>query len=301
MDGEIRRTYKNAEARDDVEVFDLPEETHKLPGRGMQIHAEYTVYGHFYFLHQLLKKIGKIRFFLDQESGIRAACLGAFRKQIQARTCDAFYVRINKTLTVNQKPKIMADLRKQMDILRVLHPFDLSDTSLRRMMLADNLKKENREGPWQDRWVEVPNPSMSEPEKQICPLTDYGDYSVDHLAALMDKASLHGIDRFFMQVRRLLSPMERPIRTASNSGRVWHQYSLYNPGILGKLFAIFRVHYNYLKPGDDDQTPAMRLGLSKGIIESGEIFNFQPFKQAPERKKLPKTIKKEIRPTPVEG
>lgn len=112
---------------------------------------------------------------------------------------------------------------------------------------------------------------------------------------------LHGIDRFFMQVRRLLSPMERPIRTASNSGRAWHQYSLYNPGLLGKLLAIFRVHYNYRKLGDDGQTPAMRLGLAKGLIESGEIFNFQPFKPAPKRKNLPKKIKKENRPTPVVG
>lgn len=301
LDGEIRRTYKSAEARDDVEVFDLPEETHKLPGRGMQIHAEYTVYGHFYFLHQLLTKVGKIRFFLDQESGIRAACLGAFRKQVQDRTCDAFYVRINKTLTVNQKRKIMADLREQMDILRVLHPFDLSNTSLRRMLIADNLKKEKREGPWQDRWVEVPSPSMSEPEKQVCHLTDYGDYSIDHLAALMDKASLHGIDRFFMQVRRLLSPMERPIRTASNTGRVWQQYSAYNPGILGKLLDIFRVHYNYLKPGNDGQTPAMRLGLAKGVIEPGEVINFQPFYPAPKAKKPTKKRGKENRPTPVKG
>ena len=300
LDGEIRRTYKSAEARDDVEVFDLLEETHKLPGRGMQIHAEYTVYGHFYFLHQLLRKIGKIRFFLDQESGIRAACLGAFRQQVKARTCDAFYVRINKALTVNQKRKIMADLREQLELVRAMYPYDLSDTSLRRMMIADNLKKGKREGPWQDRWVEVPSPSMSEPEKQVCHLTDYGDYSIDHLAALLDKASLHGIDRFFMQVRRLLSPMERPIRSASSSGRAWHQYSLYNPGLLDKLLGIFRVHYNYLKPGDDGRTPAMRLGLAKGVIVPGEIINFQRFKPS-KIKKTSKAVKKENRPTPVEG
>jgi len=45
----------------------------------------------------------------------------------------------------------------------------------------------------------------------------------------------------------------------------------------------------------------MRLGLAKGIIEPGEIFNFQSFKPAQKRKNLPKRIKKENRPTPVEG
>lgn len=59
-------------------------------------------------------------------------------------------------------------------------------------------------GPWKDRWLVHPFPNMSEPEKAVCYLTDYGDYDEDHQEWLYNKASLHAIDSFFMQVRRRL-------------------------------------------------------------------------------------------------
>jgi hypothetical protein len=62
----------------------------------------------------LFSGVGKVRFFLDQDSGIRAACLGAFQKEIRSRTCDAFYIRINKTLTVDEKRKIMRDSQEKL-------------------------------------------------------------------------------------------------------------------------------------------------------------------------------------------
>ncbi len=33
-------------------------------------------------------------------------------------------------------------------------------------------------GNWKDKWLLHPFPNMSEPEKAICYLTDYGDYNV---------------------------------------------------------------------------------------------------------------------------
>lgn len=60
---------------------------------------------------------------------------------------------------------------------------------------------------------------VSEPQKAVCYLTDCGDHDADHLARPYQKASLHAIDRFFMQVRRRLSVLERPISTASKGTR----------------------------------------------------------------------------------
>lgn len=71
---------------------------------------------------------------------------------------------------------------------------------------------------------------MSEPEKAVAYLTDLGDYDEDHQAWLYNKASLHGVDSFFNQVRRRLSLLERPIHSKSNNGRIWNGYSPYNPG-----------------------------------------------------------------------
>ena len=50
----------------------------QLPTRGVQIHAEYTLYGHFFFLRELFGGVEKLRFFSDLDSGMRAACLAAF-------------------------------------------------------------------------------------------------------------------------------------------------------------------------------------------------------------------------------
>lgn len=94
----------------------------------------------------------------------------------------------------------------------------------------------------------------------MCYLTGAGGYDEDHLAWLCNKASLHAIDVFFMQVRRRLSLLERPTATASNNRRLWHGYSAYNPRSIVKLLEMFRVFYNDVLVGLDKQTPAMRLG-----------------------------------------
>lgn len=117
---------------------------------------------------------------------------------------------------------------------------------------------------------------MNEPEKALCHLTDLGDYDEDHLVNLYLKSSMHGIDRFFMQLRRMLSLLERPIHTSSATNRIWRGYSPYNPEMVVKILAIYRVYYNYVKIGDDKKTPAMRLGLAKAPIDINEILRFNP-------------------------
>jgi len=72
----------------------------------MQTHGEYTMYGHFFFLKRLLGNVQKWRFFIDQDPGLRAACLSAFHDEIQGRTADAFYVRITKNMTVDEKRRM---------------------------------------------------------------------------------------------------------------------------------------------------------------------------------------------------
>lgn len=129
-------------------------------------------------------------------------------------------------------------------------------------------------GKWQDKWLTHPFPNMSEPERAACYLTDYGDYTTNDLAVLYKKASLHAIDNFFMQVRRRLSILERPIVSSSNAGRKWYGYSAYNPATIVKILGIFRVFYNYCLANQQGQTPAMRLGLAKGRVALEDIIYF---------------------------
>jgi transposase-like protein len=273
----IQDVYDAVATRDDVENPDCYSVETSLPGYGMQVHSEYTLYAHFLFLSGLLKNVEKIRFFLDQESGIRAACLSSFAKEVLEKRCDAFYVRVRKDLTINEKRRLKADAQKEMDKLRDSNPFlaEISDYELRIIIIKDRMRELVGIGKWRDRWLFCPFPDMSEPEKAICWLTDLHDqaYDEDHLARLYSKATLHGIDRFFMQARRRLSLLERPIASASSEGRKWHGYSPYNPAIVGKVLDIFRVFYNYIEIGADKQTPAVRLGLSKKPNTFSEILN----------------------------
>lgn len=275
LEGNIEASYRNTEKRDDVESTDVVDSTMiRLPEKGMQIHSEYTMYGHFYLLHKLLSTANKIRFFLDQDSGMRAACLSAFVEEIKQSKCDAFYVKINKEMTIDERKISLLKVKKQWSSHKKQYP-DLSDTDLKLLLIKESMARARKIGKWHDKWVYHPFPNMSEPEKAICYLTDVGKYDVDHLAWLHNKASLHSIDRFFMQVRRRISLLERPIATASNMRRTWHGYNAYNPAIIIKLLDIFRVFYNYIEAGEDSKTPGMRLGLAKGKIDIEDIIYYQ--------------------------
>jgi transposase-like protein len=276
----ILEQYDHTSSREDVESPDLIKGTTSLPRQGLMVHSEYTLYAHFFFLQRMLRNVGKVRFYLDQESGIRAACLAAFQQEVLEKRCDAFFVRVNKTLTINEKRRLKAQSTRDLEVLRKSDPGYalLSDFDLRLIVIQQRMKNLVDIGPWHDRWLVSPFPDMSEPEKAICWLTDLKDraYSEEQLARLYARATLHGIDRFFMQVRRRLSLLERPIASASSEGRKWHGYSAYNPAMVGKLLDIFRVFYNYVAAGDDKKTPAMRIRIARAPISIHEIIQAKP-------------------------
>lgn len=112
---DVTDTYDTLAERMDVEVPLSQSFDTTLPDKGMQIHSEYTLYGHFFYLKRLFGGVEKVRFFLDQEPGIRAACLSAFCDEVKARKADAFYVRINKDLTVNERRQALAISRSEFD------------------------------------------------------------------------------------------------------------------------------------------------------------------------------------------
>jgi len=287
----IAAGYSDAEGRQDVESPDSATAMDKLPRRGMQVRTDYTLYAHFFMLRQLLQGVKKVRFYLDQESGIRAACLTAFEAEIKAGNCEAFYVRINKEMMVDEKKKAVSKCRAHFNEMLNQHP-ELSSHEVEVMLMRDEMNRASAIGPWADSWLIHPMPNLSEPEKAICYLTDTGQYEenlnlpegpkrekdkeekLNHLANLYLKGSLHGIDRFFMQVRRRLSLLERPIGTPSKMGRTWFGYSAYQPENVQKVLEIFRVYYNYCLVGKDKMTPAMRLGLAHAVIDPEDILYF---------------------------
>ena len=153
---EIAATYDETLLRDDVEVADAPNEATRLPARGMQVHAEYTLYGHCFFLKELLAGVEKLRFFLDQDSGMRAAFLSAFQPEIAARRADAFYVRIQPELTINEKRAAVAASRSALEAARRQYP-SLDDSALEMLLARMQLAHMTALGQWQDKWLIHPS------------------------------------------------------------------------------------------------------------------------------------------------
>ena len=275
----ISNVYDEALSRDDIESPDSIQSDEALPDHGMLVHAEYSLYGHFMRLEKLFKGADKIRFFLDQDSGMRAACLAAFAHRIKERSVDAFYVSIAKDQTVDQKRQLVNAARDRFKKLALSHP-GLKQSGVKLLLLKQEIEAAKSIGQWKDRWVMHPLPTLSEAEKSSCFLTDMGDYDVDHQAWLHDKASLHAVDSWFNRLRRRSSMLERPIGSAANQGRTYYAYSAYNPEQIEKILTIQRVCHNYVwlpeksKKSDNQQTPAMKLGLAKGPLSYKDIVYF---------------------------
>jgi hypothetical protein len=261
----LERDYKNSttgKSHPDGEEEINPES--KLPHSGVQVHLQYTQAALFFHLQTLLRGFEKIRFFLDGDPGMDTGCMSAFVEEVKARRVDVFVVHGPKELTMAQKKTMISRANKELE--RYIADTALStDGDARQHYLISKLKTHKANASNKD-WFRYPFADMAEPEKSILYLTDFDDYDIDHLARLYRKASLRGIDRFFMQVRRRVSILERPIATASSGGRTWHGYSAYSPLVVERLLRLFRVYYNYCQVGDDGMTPAMRLGLVEAPV-----------------------------------
>lgn len=288
-EGAMKRVQKfvmERHALADPEAKELITTFHALPRKGMQVHFEYTVHAHFRLLRSLIGHAGRTRFFMDQDDTLRAACVSSFASEILDGRADAFFVQIDKTYGVDTRRLMILQSQGLYEKFREENKVDWPDRRIRLHLIRKQLENLGFTQPgWRDRWIKDPQHTLNEPDKAVCWITDRGGYSLDHLAVIITRASLHGIDRYFMQLRRLLSMLERPIHSPS-SNRTWYGYSPYNPEMIQKLLDIFRVHYNFVKTerprkGAEGQTrhvrtPAMKLGLAKGQIRIEDILYFQP-------------------------
>jgi hypothetical protein len=264
--------YADTLNRQDIERSDFKNADVALPKFGMLVHEQYTMSAHFQLLARLLWRAPKVRLFMDQDSGFRAAAIGAFGKRIKERTADLFYVRVNKQQTAYEKRQ--AVVAAQAIRLAYMKRARLaSERAAAIELMKERIKSAVKIARWDDRWVPHAWPIAAEPAKLICWLTDLGDYDLDHQARLMLLATLHPIDRFFMQTRRRVSLAERPVTSVRKQRRMWHGYGAYNPAVLQRYLEIYRTYYNYCLIGQDKKTPAMRLGLVHVPQDPNTILN----------------------------
>ncbi|HOY34588.1 MAG TPA: hypothetical protein PLG32_05570 [Piscinibacter sp.] len=288
----VEGTYDAALEREDIESGDDPSPTTRTPAKGMLLHEQVVMTAHIQFVTRLLRRAEKLRFFVDQESGIRAAILVSVPTRVLDRTADAFYVKVLKEFTVDQKKGFVGAAKRR--LRKVMKDAGVDEDEASLLMALDELKSPTLIGKWGDPWFRHPVADMREPQKMVSWLTDIDppetepDKRVDqlrHYARLHLKASLTGVDRFFMQVRRALTLAERGVVSASADRRMWYGKNAYNPAVLVKLVEIFRTYFNYCEVGEDGKTPAMRLGLAKGPVSAEDIVYYQP--PLPERRRAP--------------
>ena len=244
---EVELGYVDAMVRSDVEESDFKNRSVKLPMHGMQVHEQYTLYAHFFMVARLLRNAPKVRVYMDQDSGFRAAFMAAYVNRIRERTTDGFFVRVKKTDNAYQKQNAVKKARQKFE--QFMEDSGIEDEHAAQVeWMKLHMAKAVPLGLWGDKWVEHPLPMASEPSKLISWQTDMGDYDDEHAARLLLRASLHAIDRFFMQTRRRISMAERPVVSVRQQRTMWHGYGAYNPANLGKFLEIYRVYFNYCLP-----------------------------------------------------
>ncbi len=246
----------------------------RLPPNGARVRRDYTMFAHFLFLKKLLPGAKNIQFYLDPEANINAACLTAFNKDVIDGRVNAFLVRINKSLTINEKRMALAHKEQKFKRLRNNGSKQLDWELARKLMREDYNYLLKTESAALKRWTRHPLPHMGEPEKYVCCLTDTIEKSTNENIDMMLHASLHAVDRYFMQLRRRISLFERPIATASAARRVWHGTNPYNPQVATHLLAMFRVAHNFTFIGKDKKTAAMRIGLVQQPFKLNDILSF---------------------------
>jgi transposase-like protein len=279
----------------------------KLPDAGMLVHNDYTLHAHFQLLRRLIGGAERVCFYTEKEQGMRAAIMAAFHEQMLQERLDAFHVMVAKELTVNRRRALVGQSKaayrnwleerrahgtirgKDQDQCRAIRLLEAIDSP--EMILDKGTKK------WEP-WIWHPFPNLAEPEKRVLPLTAQvpeatrtaGQMKLrlrppidrQRLAHLVDKASLHAVDRYFMQIRRELAGLERGIPVASNKRRLWYGLTPYDPSMIPKLLDIHRAYYNWIQVGEDGLTRAQRfgvardkLGLAKGKIRYQDIVYYQ--------------------------
>lgn len=268
----LRRDYLDPALRSDEIDQDVDAQNEKTgdsskaPQSGMKVDLGYLQNAIFFHLRDLLQNVDIVRFSIDRDPGMANACIAAFADKIKNRKIDVFVLKNLKEATMAAKKQIIAATNREIDkeMLR------LGNAENPRFNLLVEKLENFRNSSQENAWFKYPFADMAEPSKSIQNLTDFGDYDIERLAHIYMRLTMRGIDRFFMQVRRRLSLMERPITTA-NAKKTWHGYSAYSPLVAMQVLSIFRVYYNYALAGEDKKTPAMRIGLADRIISLEEL------------------------------
>lgn len=253
----------------DADTSEYLNDSNQLPEDGVLVHNEYTMMGHFLFLKHLLVNIPSKFFHIDLDTGMKSALISIFAPEIKNGQCHGTLISSEKNQTQPQRMEAVAKTSKlikekcgkERKLLSGLEYYEVTTEILQEQLI----------GVLDTDWFQHPIAKLSEPKKKITAITGLSHLDPQERADAYWRASLHPIDRFFMQIRRSINIFERSLATGTKDA-AWNIYSPYNPSIFQKLGDIYRVFYNYCEKNGKKGTPAMKLGLVQDVIELERII-----------------------------
>ena len=275
------------EQREDLEVAESMVEGQQLPPRGVQIHADYLVHGHYHHLRHLLRTTTHVNFSLDEDSGLLAACMGAFSDRVRDRSAEVVQVRIAKELSIDDRRRELSDARKTFaaSVAALPKPIKskhdgLDEQRAATAVVAEEIRRLREASPEPGRklqrvWVRNPIPDAAEPRKFWRYVSD-ADHLYNHDAAfLLRMSTLWPVDKALAMLRRRVAMFERPVSSVRRARRSWQIYAAYDPRMVGLMLEIFRVWHNWLwRSPRDGKTAAERLGLAEGQVREDHILGY---------------------------
>jgi len=258
-----------------------------LPGNGARVRGDAFMYAHIMLVRKMIgRDLRRANFCIDSDSGLAAAFCALSVDMVKAGRAHVIEVSFEKGMTNDERStlariggetlqRMYRDHRDEIDQIQCEYP----KLNRRQSLVAYLLRERFSDVLNGDRgrllatsgaiW---PFHTKSEPRKSLRLKTDLGHMGWDDLSVLICASSIHPVDAWFNLVRRRVTGFERGLPTASNQHRIWHAYGYYDPEMVPKMLTILRFYHNWMLPGRDGATPAMRIGLAKGLIYPRDLF-----------------------------
>lgn len=256
--------------------MDAPSEERQLPSRGAMVHIDVLQYAHALFVKDLIGPAHTtILHSVDEDAGLIGAVCSAWKEHIATGVAQLASVRFWKDATIDEKDAEAIVVARTLEPHLVAHP-DLERWAVEEKLFAQDLRQVMAAPNWEKRlarsWIRYPFPTKAETRKEVRLITGGRGFDEDGIARAIRQASLHPADRVMMLFRAMLTGFERGVASPRRDRRIYSRYSFYNPLMLEKVTTIFRMHYNFMEPGADGETPAMRLGLARGRIYMRDLL-----------------------------
>jgi hypothetical protein len=275
------------EQREDLDAAEPMVEGQQLPSRGVQVHADYLVHGHYHHLRHLLRGTSRLNFSLDEDSGLLAACMAAFTDRVRDRTATVVQVRIAKELSIDERRREIADTQKTFAaaVAALRNPVRLKADGLDEhraatAVVAEEIRRLREASPEPERklqrvWVKNPAPDAAEPRKFWRYVSDDGHLNDHDVAFLLRMSTLWPVDKVFAMLRRRVAMFEPPVSSIRRARRMWQIYAAYDPRMVVQMLEIFRVWHNWLwRSPHDGMTAAERLGLTARTVRKDHILGY---------------------------